>query len=55
MPQYAYYCKQCEKPFLASMHVADHEKKTAECPKCHQRKKVEKRIAPVNVVTARKS
>ncbi len=55
MPEYAFYCKQCEKPFTAFMHVIEHDKKVAECPKCHQKRPVEKRLAPVNVFTPKKS
>lgn len=55
MPEYAFYCRTCRKPFAAAMTVAAHDKGVAPCPKCKQRKQVEKRIAGVYVVTAKKS
>ena len=55
MPEYEFYCKTCGKPFTAFMHVKEHDVSVAECPKCHQKKEVEKRISDVNVFTTRKS
>jgi putative FmdB family regulatory protein len=55
MPDYEYYCQHCKQPFSAFMHVKEHDERVAECPRCHQTKNVEKRIAMVNVVTSRKS
>ena len=56
MPEYEFYCTACQKPFTAFMHVEEHDQQVAECPNCHQRKGVERRIASdVSVVTSRKS
>ncbi|HEU4383433.1 MAG TPA: FmdB family zinc ribbon protein [Anaeromyxobacteraceae bacterium] len=55
MPEYAYYCRDCKKPFTAIQSMAQHDRRVAPCPKCKQRKPVEKRLAAAFVVTARKS
>jgi putative FmdB family regulatory protein len=55
MPEYEFYCTTCHKPFTAFMHVAEHDVEVAECPQCHQKSTVERRIPEVNVVTSRKS
>ena len=55
MPEYAFYCRACKKPFTAVMSLAQHDKGVAPCPKCKQRRQVEKRPAAAFVVTARKS
>ena len=55
MPEYAFYCRACKKPFTAAMRVAQHDRRVAPCPRCGQRKPVEKRLAVAFVVTARKS
>jgi putative FmdB family regulatory protein len=55
MPEYAFYCRACKKPFTAVMSLAQHDKGVASCPKCKQRRQVEKRPAAAFVVTARKS
>jgi putative FmdB family regulatory protein len=55
MPEYAFYCRACKKPFTAAMGMAQHDKGVAPCPRCKQRKPVEKRLAAAFVVTARKS
>jgi putative FmdB family regulatory protein len=55
MPEYEFFCKTCGKPFTAFMHVKEHDATVAECPKCHQKKQVEKLIPHVSVFTTRKS
>ncbi|HZY05716.1 MAG TPA: FmdB family zinc ribbon protein [Anaeromyxobacteraceae bacterium] len=55
MPEYAFYCRACKKPFTALMTIAQHDRGVAACPRCKQRKAVEKRLAAAFVVTARKS
>ena len=55
MPDYAFYCRGCKKPFTAVMTIAQHDRGVAACPKCKQRKQVEKRLAVAYVVTAKKS
>ena len=55
MPEYAFYCRACKKPFAAVMTVAQHDKGVAPCPRCRQRRRVQKRLAAAFVVTGRKS
>jgi putative FmdB family regulatory protein len=55
MPDYEFYCRRCRKGFTTAMSVKAHEKGDAECPSCHQSAAVEKRIAPVNIHTSKKS
>ncbi len=55
MPTYEYYCRRCEKPFTAEMHVAEHEADVAECPLCHRKDEVEKRLSSFTAVTSRKA
>jgi putative FmdB family regulatory protein len=55
MPLYEFYCRRCKKPFTAVMHVAEHDKKVAECPRCHRKKEVERRLSTFTAVTSRKS
>jgi len=55
MPEYAFYCRLCKKPFSAVMTIAQHDRGVAPCPKCKQRRNVEKRLAAAYVVTSKKS
>ena len=55
MPEYEFYCKSCGKPFTAFMHVKEHDVEVAECPECHDKRQVEKRLSDVTVFTTRKS
>jgi putative FmdB family regulatory protein len=55
MPVYEFYCRRCRKPFTAFMHVAEHDKDTAECPQCQRKDEVEKRLSTFTAVTSRKS
>jgi putative FmdB family regulatory protein len=55
MPVYEYFCRRCEKPFAEVMHVSEHERDVAECPECHRKDEVEKRLSTFTAVTSRKS
>jgi len=55
MPVYEYFCRRCEKPFTAEMHVSEHETQVAECPECHRKEDVEKRLSTFSAVTSHKS
>jgi putative FmdB family regulatory protein len=55
MPVYEFYCRRCEKTFTAVMHVEEHEAEVAECPACHQKTDVERRLSTFTAVTSRKS
>lgn len=55
MPEYEFYCRRCEKPFTAMMHVAEHDAGVAECPECHRTDAVEKRLSTFTASTSRKS
>jgi putative FmdB family regulatory protein len=56
MPEYEFYCKSCGKAFTSFMHVKEHDVEVAECPECHEKRQVEKRLSSdVNVFTTRKS
>jgi putative FmdB family regulatory protein len=55
MPLYEFFCRRCEKAFAEVMHVEEHEAKVPECPKCHKRDEVEKRLSTFTAVTSRKS
>jgi putative FmdB family regulatory protein len=55
MPLYEFFCRRCEESFAAVMHVAEHEVEVPECPQCHRRDEVEKRLSTFTAVTSRKS
>jgi putative FmdB family regulatory protein len=55
MPVYEFFCRRCEKPFTAVMHVAEHDADVAECPTCRSKEQVERRISTFTAVTSRKS
>ncbi len=55
MPVYEFFCRKCEKPFTATMHVDEHEGAPPECPQCGRRDEVEKRMSSFTAVTSRKS
>jgi putative FmdB family regulatory protein len=55
MPIYEFWCRKCEKPFTADMHVAEHDADVAACPQCREKKDVEKRMSSFTAVTSRKS
>jgi putative FmdB family regulatory protein len=55
MPVYDFFCRRCEKPFTAVMHVAEHDAGVPECPLCHRKDQVEKRLSTFTPVTSHKS
>jgi putative FmdB family regulatory protein len=55
MPVYEFYCRKCQQPFVAEMHLAEHDAGVPECPECHRKDEVEKRISAFTAVTSRKS
>jgi putative FmdB family regulatory protein len=55
MPVYEFFCRGCQKPFVAVMHVAEHDAEVAECPECHRKDEVEKRLSTFTPVTSHKS
>lgn len=55
MPVYEFYCRKCQKPFTAEMHVAEHDAGVAPCPECKRTEEVEKRLSAFTAVTSRKS
>jgi putative FmdB family regulatory protein len=55
MPVYDFYCRRCEQPFSAVMHVAEHDAAAAECPRCKKKDQVEKKLSEFMAVTSRKS
>ena len=55
MPVYEYFCRRCEKPFTATMHVSEHDTTVPECPECKRQEEVEKRPSTFTAVTSRKS
>ncbi|MFB3917139.1 MAG: FmdB family zinc ribbon protein [Terriglobales bacterium] len=54
MPQYEFFCKDCKKPFLQILTLAEYEKGRFTCPKCKS-KNVEQRLSSVYAVTSKKS
>jgi putative FmdB family regulatory protein len=55
MPVYEFFCRKCQKSFTAEMHVSEHDTGVAECPECHRKEDVEKRLSTFTAVTSRKS
>jgi putative FmdB family regulatory protein len=55
MPVYEFFCKRCEKPFTAEMHVAEHDHDVPPCPECGAKQDVEKRMSAFSAVTSRKT
>jgi len=55
MPVYEYWCKRCEKPFTAVLHVAEHDAEIPPCPGCQQKDQVDRRLSTFTPVTSRKS
>ena len=55
MPVYEYFCGACEKAFLETMHVEEHERDVPPCPQCEKKEAVEKRMSSFTAVTRRKS
>lgn len=55
MPVYEFYCRACEKTFVTAMHVAEHEADVPECPSCHRKDRVDKRMSSFTAMTSHKS
>jgi putative FmdB family regulatory protein len=55
MPEYEYFCRRCEQPFVQTMHVAEHEAGVPPCPRCEKKDEVEKRMSSFTPVTSHKS
>jgi putative FmdB family regulatory protein len=55
MPTYEFYCRRCKEPFTAEMHVNEHDRGVPECPSCHKKEAVEKRLSTFTPVTSHKS
>lgn len=54
MPQYIFLCRDCNKEFTLTLHIADLEKGGVECPHCGS-KRVTRVIAAFSAVTSKKS
>jgi len=54
MPQYDYFCQDCQQTFTEYLTLIEHDKSQIACPKCGS-KKVEQRPAAFYAVTSRKS
>ena len=54
MPQYEFFCKDCQKLFSLMLSFSEYERGNFECPTCHG-KQVEQRLAPFFAVTSKKS
>jgi putative FmdB family regulatory protein len=54
MPQYEFFCKDCQKTFSKILTFAEYDKGNFECPQCHG-KNVEQRLAAFYAVTSKKS
>ncbi len=55
MPVYEFFCRRCKKEFAAAMHVPEHDRDVVECPDCHRKDRVEKRLSTFTPVTSHKS
>ncbi len=54
MPQYEFFCKDCQNTFFKILTFAEYDKGNFECPQCHS-KNVEQRLAAFYAVTSKKS
>jgi putative FmdB family regulatory protein len=54
MPHYVFLCRDCNKEFTQTLHMADLEKGAAACPHCGG-KRVIQAVAAFTAVTSRKS
>jgi putative FmdB family regulatory protein len=55
MPDYEFFCRNCETLFAAHMSIQEHDSRMASCPVCKTPKDVQKAISHFNVQTSRKS
>jgi putative FmdB family regulatory protein len=54
MSTYVFHCKDCNKEFTRTLHIAEIEKGGVVCPHCGS-KQVAQLVADFSAVTARKS
>jgi len=54
MSQYVFHCKDCNKEFTQTLHMADMEKPDLTCPHCGS-KRVNQLITAFSAVTSKKS
>ena len=54
MPQYVFFCQDCNKEFTRNLHIADLEKVGIVCPHCTS-KRVVQQVAAFAAVTSKKS
>jgi putative FmdB family regulatory protein len=54
MPQYLFFCEDCNKEFTQMIHIADLEKGGQVCPLCGG-KRVTQQMAAFSAVTSKKS
>ena len=54
MPQYEFFCKACQKPFMKFLTFAEYDKGGVQCPSCGS-KDVEQRLSEFYAVTSKKS
>jgi len=54
MPQYVFFCQDCDREFTRILHFADLEKGDVVCPHCGGKRVIQK-AATFSAVTSRKS
>ena len=54
MPQYVFFCQDCQKEFIQFLHIADLDKGGVVCPHCGG-KQVTQQVAAFAAVTSKKS
>jgi putative FmdB family regulatory protein len=54
MSQYVFNCRDCNKEFTQTLHMADREKSEVVCPHCGG-KRVEQLVTAFSAVTSKKS
>jgi putative FmdB family regulatory protein len=54
MSQYVFHCRDCNKEFTRTLHIADHEKGEVVCPH-YCGKNVEQLVTAFSAVTSKKS
>jgi putative FmdB family regulatory protein len=54
MPQYEFFCKDCQKRFSLILSFTEYDRGDFECPECHGRN-VEQKLSAFFAVTSKKS
>jgi putative FmdB family regulatory protein len=54
MPHYDFICNACQKIFLTTQTIAEHDTEKAACPHCGSRE-VEQRWSAFSAITSKKS